>query len=135
MNILKMTSTNTGLNSEKNSPNQDAKLKTTLNAELISQWYQNYYLWTSTYLLNSLLNQQNKITSVQQSRIPVFQNNPSQSRININFRIVSERPNHLITYKIPTLMRRFIAEIIDVLYIQISKIVLAILIIKYTNLM
>lgn len=130
-----MTSTNSNLHSEKNTPNPDAKLKTEINAELISQWYQNYYLWTSTYMLNSLLNQQNKAISVQQNRIPTLQNNTPQPRINFNFRIVPERPNHLIAYKIPTLMRRFIAEIIDVLYIQISKIVLAILIIKYTNLM
>ncbi|RNA00099.1 hypothetical protein BpHYR1_012345 [Brachionus plicatilis] len=129
-----MTTTNFEPHSEQSIPSQERKLKTKLDAELISQWYQSYYLWTSTYMLNSLLNQQNKFVPIQQNQTPLTQNAASQPRININVRIVSERPNHLIPYKIPTLTKRFIAEVIDVLYIQISKIVLAILILNYTNL-
>lgn len=130
-----MNSNNLNPGSEKNTLDQAHEAKTKVNAELISQWYQSYYLWTSTYMLNSLLNQQKKTAPFHHSPAQFTQNNGSQPRININFRILNDRPDHLILYKIPTLTKRLIAEIIDVLYIQISKIILAVLIVNYTNLM
>ena len=138
-----MTSTNDenepiiGQNESKLDPKSENKR----NIELISQWYQSYYLWTSAYMLNSLMNNQsykpipnypNQVLSPQRN-VPNIPTIP-QTRVNINVRIQTQTvqtPN----YKIPTLVRRFTAECIDALYIQVCKLILAIAIVNYTNLM
>jgi hypothetical protein len=43
--------------------------------------------------------------------------------------------NSRTAYKIPTLTRRFLAEVFDCIYIQFFKIILVILLLNYTDLM
>lgn len=38
-------------------------------------------------------------------------------------------------YKIPTLMKRFMAEVLDFIYIQLLKVVIVVMLLNYTELM
>ena len=42
---------------------------------------------------------------------------------------------HLVIYKIPTLFTRLMAETLDAIYIQLFKIMIAILLANYTDLL
>ncbi|CAF0790922.1 unnamed protein product [Brachionus calyciflorus] len=120
-------------------PKNDTEDQNKPNIELISQWYQSYYLWTSAYMLNTLMNSQNKLTPNQQN---IFQPtspqtsrlNGQETRFNVNVQIQVEAFNSQPRiYKIPSMLKRFTAEFIDAVYIQICKAILAIIVLNYTN--
>jgi hypothetical protein len=63
-------------------------------------------------------------------------NLPTPRQINQNAR--QQQPRQLpsmISYKVPTLYKRFLAEIIDAIIIQTFKIIIAILLINFTDIM
>lgn len=112
------------------------------NAEILANWYQSYYFWNSATYANSFLNTNNfnyqnesskfiniqKINRRQEPFIPqpVSRVVPQLQRVIIR----TEVP----IYRVPTLLRRFLAEIIDAFYIQVLKIIIALVLINYTNL-
>lgn len=114
------------------------------NARLISNWYQSYYMWSSTVMASSL-NSRISNHSSQISNIPFCNNaehssshvNNSQSILNHNNQAQTQSPENrqnAPVYKIPSLSRRFAAECFDAVYIQCLKVTLALIFINYTDL-
>jgi hypothetical protein len=123
--------------------------------ELIAQWYQAYYLWTTAAMSSALINssmlahgarvmaptssQMNNSTATQvldnsqnsSSNIPFVQHTQQQQQQ----QRVQQHINPIVFYRVPTLFKRMVAEIFDAFCIQIIKIGIALLIINYTDLM
>lgn len=117
------------------------------NVKLIENWYQSYYMWNMSYL------------SCMQSRPPPIYHSASphlvfrsstyvlNSNNNSNIRQSSSaarpqrargdesRAAHMRVYKVPSLGRRFCAELLDAFYIQIIKIIIAIALLNYTDIL
>ena len=126
------------------------------NAKLLESWYQNYYLWNSTFMLNYMMSKQELASPVSQQAVnasltrastqtlffpttEAFLNHLNQNRFPNDQRGLPNQRHqvdaHLRFYKIPTLYRRFFAELVDAFYIQIFKIIIAIALFNYTDLL
>lgn len=114
------------------------------NLELISNWYQSYYLWNNAFMVNAILSSGlalngNKVACWTQPSItpsnpePNFQAQRNQTSQRVTS--VQQVQPQLRQYKIPSLFKRFWAEFFDAIYIQCCKIIMAILLITYTDLM
>ena len=128
------------------------------NAELVSNWYQSYYLWTSTAIMaGSVMNAPLTNHSARVLNMPLNNNSANTTSMNegsmsrdndINRRRLGrnndnnnrDQPPRVllpteINYKVPSLSRRFAAECFDAVYIQCLKISLALFFINYTDIM
>ena len=129
------------------------------NAKLLESWYQNYYLWNSTFMLNYMMSKQESMSALNQPVVnpsltrsstqtlffpttEAFLNHLNQNRFPggdqrvVNVRERGDQVNaHLRFYKIPSLYRRFFAELVDAFYIQILKIIIAIALFNYTDML
>ena len=103
-------------------------------AELMSNWYQSYYLWNSAVLANSVLNSNLATHSARVFNLPIVHINTVISNSS-NPPAPTVLTRQVTIYKVPTLTRRFMAECLDALYIQCFKILIALFFINYTNLM
>ena len=104
------------------------------NAELISNWYQSYYLWNSAVLANSVLNSNLATHSARVLNLPIIHIN-AVSNTASNRVAPTVVTRQVPIFKVPSLTRRFMAECLDALYIQCFKILIALFFINYTNLM
>ncbi len=125
------------------------------NLNLITQWYESYYYWNSALNINNALGL-NALNCAQNSS-RLF----STTRIHNDYRSAGNsaslgtnhhhhhnqnqpqqpQPQRIIIrtelpiYKVPSLFRRFLAELFDAVYVQIIKVIIALLLLNYTNLM
>jgi hypothetical protein len=100
--------------------------------QLMDTWYQSYYLWTKLVLANQQQQHQQQqlttTTTTAGTNSQPNQNNNSQNQQPINQTVT-------VYYKVPSLMRRFVAELCDAFYVQCLKIVISLLIFNYTSIM
>lgn len=106
-------------------------------ADLVNNWYQSYYLWNQTVMANSVMN--SRLVNNQPRALGVtytFHSRPThqQQQHRQHSQQVPNGQQQGSVYKVPSLARRFAAECIDSFYIQCFKIVLALLVINYTDL-
>lgn len=123
-------------------PSQKEETEFQRTSQLVSNWYQSYYLWniamTSqvydqklTHMRPMALNVANDSTQRRLSSTNRAHRQANQQVQNLN-----QQQNYVQTiYRVPSLARRFAAECFDALYIQCFKIALALLIVNYTDLM
>ena len=130
------------------------------NVKLIESWYQSYYLWNTSYFYSSCLQHRpvaplstyHIVHSPSASPHFVFRSTYVLNNNNINNNLLAdarqqqqqrsaarrgrgdEEP-HLQVYKVPSLGRRFCAELLDAFYIQIIKIIIAIALLNYTDIL
>jgi len=113
--------------------------------ELLSNWYQANYLWTINYLnsssylnaINSPLMIVNNHSFLQPCEHINVNPLPTQRTVNQSIRQQqpTRQPPNMLLYKVPTLYKRFLAEIIDAFIIQTFKIIIAVLLINFTDIM
>jgi hypothetical protein len=154
-----MSNTNSSSPESNSNDKQETKNKTETfdnkkAYELVSQWYQAYYLWTTTVMSSALLNpsllaqgvrvitpassQMNDSGTTQllensqsaSPNIPFVQSSQQQQQ-----RVQQQQINPIVFYKVPTLFKRMAAELFDAFCIQLLKIGIALLIINYTEIM
>lgn len=104
-------------------------------ADLVNNWYQSYYLWNQTVMANSVMN--SRLVNNQPRALGVtytFHTRHPQQQPQQTQPVVNGQQQGSV-YKVPSLARRFAAECFDAFYIQCFKIVLALLVINYTDLM
>ena len=121
------------------------------NAQLVNDWYQSYYLWNSTVMATSILNSNlinhgSRVLNMPLNNNTPFTPNPLFSPSNVQNEVpnllaninqpVQQIPAPIVTtFKIPSLIRRLIAELFDAFYIQFVKILFALILLNYTELM
>lgn len=129
------------------------------NLNLITQWYESYYFWNSALNINNALGVNALIYAQNSSRLfsPTRSNNEyrpvgESASLGANQHHYHHHHHHhnpqqppqiqriiirteLPIYKVPTLYRRFLAELFDAVYVQIIKVIIALLLLNYTNLM
>lgn len=109
------------------------------NMDLISNWYQSYYLWNSAYMANAMISSDlvtNRLKALNPSQNTTNQSRVETPIISTNARTPPTRDQTPPrSYKVPSLAKRFMAEFFDAVYIQCCKIVLAIILLNYTDLM
>ncbi len=107
------------------------------HADLVSNWYQSYYLWTTAVMTNHVANSRMTNHAARVMNIPLG-TSPSSSQPQVLRRsatFITPSPPALSIYKVPSLGRRFAAECLDAFYIQCVKIALVLFFINYTDLM
>jgi hypothetical protein len=76
------------------------------NSELISFWYQSYYLWNTTYMNNLILNSNTQTKFSQRSiEINPYMTIPTQSNSTSSISPQTPIPEVLSIYKVPSLSR------------------------------
>ena len=107
-------------------------------ADLVQAWYQSYYIWNQTVMANCAMNSQLNTHQTRVVNIPLsssvtytFQTRPQQQQQPT----LANAQQQVSVYKVPSLARRFAAECFDAFYIQVIKIVMALLVVNYTDLM
>jgi hypothetical protein len=105
--------------------------------ELLSNWYQANYLWTINYLnSSSYLSAINSplMTVNNQSFVQPCEHTHHIREQSTRQQQPRQTPN-ILSYKVPTLYKRFLAEIVDAIIIQLFKVLLAVLLINFTDIM
>lgn len=136
--------------------NDEGKKQTEIqrNAELVANWYQSYYLWSSTVMASSVMNARVTNHGARVLNMPLNNTNATLNESNnLNENSNNNNNNHrrrlgrnnnqnqsqilqpaAIIYKVPSLSKRFAAECFDAIYIQCLKVSLALFFINYTDL-
>jgi hypothetical protein len=110
------------------------------NADLVSNWYQSYYLWSTAVMTNHIVNSRVTNHAARVMNIPLTSSNSPQPpqglprSATFTYTAIPRIPAFSI-YKVPSLGRRFAAECLDAFYIQCLKIGLVLFFINYTDLM
>ena len=121
------------------------------NAQLVHDWYQSYYLWTSTMMASSILNSNLINHGTRVLNLPVNSAFNNSTNLGPNSRtqtqtytsrtsppvVSNPEPTRPVIpiFKIPSLLRRLAAEFIDAIYIQFVKVMFALILLNYTDLM
>lgn len=134
---------------EKSNKKEESKLQR--NVKLVENWYQSYYMWNTCYFYSSCMQSRPPICQsphlVFRSTYILNNNNGNSNANNARHRSSARQQNardertaaaaaaHLRVYKVPSLGRRFCAELLDAFYIQIIKIIIAIALLNYTDIL
>jgi hypothetical protein len=102
-------------------------------SEIVDNWYQSYYFWQNALNANSILN--SNLSHHQSHDQRLLHNHSNQQTAN-NVPVVGLQRirTELPVYKVPSMWKRFLAELIDAFYIQLVKLIIVLVLINYTSL-
>ena len=107
-------------------------------SEIVDNWYQSYYFWQNALNANSILNSNLSHHHQNHDQRLLHNHSNQQTTNNVPPQVVGLQRiilrTELPVYKVPSMWKRFLAELIDAFYIQLVKLIIVLVLINYTSL-